>query len=136
MRGTNPKPSPNPDLGKPKAEEIVCAACGGHIGHVFHSPFHPPPHQERHCVNSLAVRFLTASTHSTPTDAACAQERLHTETSTARRCWSTALAAPEQCAAASVHAPSDSPLRTSKCLSEMTHCNTKSDASAASGCKK
>jgi peptide-methionine (R)-S-oxide reductase len=71
---------------KPKVDEIRCATCGGHgayhraqsalrcpaacvhltdaacpfcaVGHVFSSPFHPPPKRERHCANSLALRFV------------------------------------------------------------------------------
>lgn len=39
-------------------EEIICASCSGHIGHVFVHPKHPPPRQERHCVNSVAIRFV------------------------------------------------------------------------------
>ena len=38
--------------------EIACKGCGGHVGHVFKSPFHPPPHQERHCVNSVSLKFV------------------------------------------------------------------------------
>ena len=37
--------------------EIVCAGCGGHIGHVFKSSRYPPPTRERHCVNSVSLRF-------------------------------------------------------------------------------
>ncbi|KDO22557.1 methionine-R-sulfoxide reductase [Saprolegnia parasitica CBS 223.65] len=40
--------------------EIVCAACGGHMGHVFKNEGFKNPTNERHCVNSVSIRFAPA----------------------------------------------------------------------------
>ena len=43
---------------KTKTEEIACASCGGHIGHTYVSVDAARNKRERHCANSVALRFV------------------------------------------------------------------------------
>ena len=37
--------------------EVICADCGGHLGHVFEGEGYGTPTDLRYCINSLSLKF-------------------------------------------------------------------------------
>lgn len=38
-------------------EEMRCSNCDGHLGHIFRGEGYKTPTDERHCVNSVSIKF-------------------------------------------------------------------------------